>query len=363
MSLSSDLLPGVPLIESPLFGASLDELDLTEEERRVAHDLHDRGYAVMDFPDPDIESRADRIKQAVAERLSIELENPDVVRGAGDLRIQDGWKFDRDIRAVATNEAVLALLERLYGRPAFPFQTLNFPVGTQQHLHSDAIHFSSVPERFMCGVWLALEDVQAGSGALTYIPGSHKWPIVTNTMIGRKGYGARTSSAQAPFEAAWAAMVAASPQQPESFLARKGQALIWTANLLHGGSPRTDPSLTRWSQVTHYYFDDCVYYTPAFSGEGFDRLDLRAVVDACTDEIRPNQRFGERIEVRPASRASLISRAIGRVNRTERKAGDLPEGFDPYTYYQLNPDVARAGEDAGDHYRKHGASEGRQYKA
>ena len=34
--------------------------------------------------------------------------------------------------------AVLALLGKLYGRQGFPFQTLNFPVGTQQHLHSDS---------------------------------------------------------------------------------------------------------------------------------------------------------------------------------------------------------------------------------
>jgi hypothetical protein len=49
------------------------------------------------------------------------------------------------------------------------------------------------------------------------------------------------------------------------FFACKGQALIWAANLLHGGSVQHDPARTRWSQVTHYYFRDCIYYTPAFS--------------------------------------------------------------------------------------------------
>ena len=38
----------------------------------------------------------------------------------------------------------------------------------------------------------------------------------------------------------------------EHFMARKADALIWAADLAHGGSPITDPALTRRSLVTHY---------------------------------------------------------------------------------------------------------------
>ena len=34
---------------------------------------------------------------------------------------------------------------------------------------------------------------------------------------------------------------------------KRGQALIWAANLLHGGDPIGDPQSTRYSQVTHHY--------------------------------------------------------------------------------------------------------------
>ena len=50
--------------------------------------------------------------------------------------------------------------------------------------------------------------------------------------------------------------------KPVHFLPKKGQALIWDANLLHGGAPQTDRSLTRHSQVTHYFFEGCSYFTP-----------------------------------------------------------------------------------------------------
>jgi hypothetical protein len=34
---------------------------------------------------------------------------------------------------------------------------------------------------------------------------------------------------------------------PEYFSPRKGDALIWAANLLHGGSRQSNPHATRWS--------------------------------------------------------------------------------------------------------------------
>ena len=210
--------------------------------------------------------------------------------------MQDAWRFDPDMRAIAANSAVLELLGKLYGRAAFPFQTLNFPVGTQQAAHADAVHFSSLPERFMCGVWLAMEDVPAEAGPLFYMRGSHRWPIVTNAMIGRRGFDSELSSAQDPYDKAWRAMCEHHGARQEPFLARKGQALIWCANLLHGGSRQTDPTLTRWSQVTHYFFEDCIYYTPAFSDEAIGELALRDLVAVHDGQPRPNSYLGEPLD-------------------------------------------------------------------
>ena len=47
--------------------------------------------------------------------------------------------------AIASNVNILRLLQMLYSRRCFPFQTLNFPVGTQQPRHTDSVHFSSAP--------------------------------------------------------------------------------------------------------------------------------------------------------------------------------------------------------------------------
>lgn len=348
-----------------MFHALIDELGLSDEERRIATDLHHNGYAVIDFPDPGIEERIERIKSRLASRFDVDLGDPAAVKTAGDIRrVQDAWKFDKDVLAISANSRIIELLSKLYGRRAFPFQTLNFPVGTQQHLHSDAIHFSSIPERFMCGVWLAMEDVHADAGPLTYLPGSNRWPILDNVMIGQRGWGRKVESAQSPFEAAWDAMVRTSGKQQEVFLARKGQALIWAANLLHGGSVQNDPTRTRWSQVTHYYFADCAYFTPAFSDEPLGQLDLRTVTNIATGKVEPNMFNGEVLE-RWAPREQEQKKGWGlwRAVRGSTQSYPVPTDFDPDTYLKLNPDVAASGQDASQHYSIHGHREGRPYRS
>ena len=47
---------------------------------------------------------------------------------------------------------------------------------------------------------------------------------------------------------------------------KKGSVLIWAANLLHGGISINDHNRSRYSQVTHYNFENCkYYYHPVYS--------------------------------------------------------------------------------------------------
>lgn len=312
-----NLFPGVPLIESPIFRTVIDQMGLTGAERAIAEDLNQKGYAVFDFPDSELDVRIERIRARFAPDFGIDDRNATSAKIPTMGRIQDAWRHDEDVRAIAANEAVIELLSKLWGRRAIPFQTLNFPVGTQQHAHTDSVHFSSVPERFMCGVWLAMEDIDAGAGPLRYYAGSHKWPIVSNTMVGRRGWQSEIESAQTPYHDAWNAMVAEHQPPLETFLARKGQALIWCANLLHGGSPQTDPARTRWSQVTHYFFEDCVYYTPAFSDEPLGRLALRHIVNVVDGTPKANTYLGE--VIRPLEPPQPPRKSFWR--RMSRRAG------------------------------------------
>ncbi len=288
-------LPGVPLVESPFFDDAIVELELDEPTKAIAFQLRDRGWAVLDFPDPEIDVLAERIKQSLHPLYDWDDWRARGWRNNDGLRIQDAYKFNADVQRVAANPQIIALLSTLYGRRAWPFQTLNFPVGTQQHCHSDSIHFSSVPERFMCGVWVALEDVGPTQGPLMYYSGSHKWPIYVNEHIGLCRAGKSVAPSQEPFEDLWTGLVRVNQLEPSHFHAKKGQALIWAANLLHGGSRQTDPDLTRWSQVTHYYFDGCSYYSPMVSDPFYGRIAFRRAEDIGTGAIMPHTYSGARV--------------------------------------------------------------------
>ena len=99
-------------------------------------------------------------------------------------RIMDAWKISDNVKTIALNPKSSGILRELYGRKPLPFQTLNFPFGTQQAAHSDTIHFNSKPPGYMAGVWVALEDMDMDNGPLVYYPGSQKLPEVTMQDVG-----------------------------------------------------------------------------------------------------------------------------------------------------------------------------------
>lgn len=199
-------------------------------------------------------------------------------------RVQDAWQKSKAVRRIATWPSLLTTLRELYGRPPKPFQTLNFQMGTEQEIHSDTVHFNSMPQGLMCGVWVALEDISDAQGPLIYYPGSHKWPEYTLRDVEEAGYFKRglfdelltfgnrlgvPPHQQGPhykeYERFIADKVRASGIKPGYGTIKKGQAIVWASNLHHGGSPQRDKSLTRKSQVSHYFFEGGRYYTPLHS--------------------------------------------------------------------------------------------------
>jgi hypothetical protein len=77
---------------------------------------------------------------------------------------------------------------------------------------------------------------------------------------------------------------------------RRGQALIWSANLLHGGSPIRDLKRSRHSQVTHYYFEGCSYFTPLLSDSERGRY-RRYPVDIRSGRLRAGIENGDALPI------------------------------------------------------------------
>ena len=263
--------PQAPFVETPELEGHLVRHAANDEACRFARELAETGLARLDLGDV---GRA--LCDAVVAETDPVFDDPSV------YRIQDGWLCYDSVRKLATLPQIVDLLSLVYGRPAFPFQTLNFKRGSQQGLHSDAVHFHAQPPLFMCGVWIALEDVAPDAGPLTYVPGSHKLPVLT--MRGAGCESARPTSAdyERTYGPALAARLAESGLPQAEVMPKKGEALVWAANLAHGGAPIVNPDATRRSLVVHFYFADCLYYTPVHSDVEGGRLAVRLPTNVAT---------------------------------------------------------------------------------
>lgn len=190
---------------------------------------------------------------------------------------------------------------------------------------------------------MALEDVDETNGPLMYFPGSHRWPSYTNEHIGRCIAELQDTPTQAIYEAMWRDLVEAHGAKPEYFHAKKGQALIWAANLMHSGTTQLHPARTRWLQVTHYFFDDCAYYTPMMSDRFYGNIAFRTLTNIATGEKVLNRVAGHAVPER-----FMEVTTLGQTKWNEE------ETFDPVLYLLANPDVAAAGIDPSAHYLTYG---------
>jgi ectoine hydroxylase-related dioxygenase (phytanoyl-CoA dioxygenase family) len=263
--------PSVPWFESDQLEAYLERSKLDPVTETFIRDFARDGVAAVDLGDA---------ARALCDRAVAETDGY-FARGA--TRVQDAWYRSRAVRRLAAWPKMRELLRAAYGRDPFPFQTLNFQRGTEQRVHSDTIHFHSAPERFMCGVWIALEDIRPEAGPLVYHPGSHKLPVMTMRGAGVNSSRPTHEDYGRSYEPRFAERLAAHGFEPAHAVLPKGWAFVWAANLAHGGSPIQDPAATRRSLVVHNYFEDCVYYTPLTSDVEGGRLSLR---------LPPNVRTG-----------------------------------------------------------------------
>ncbi|HEY6396822.1 MAG TPA: phytanoyl-CoA dioxygenase family protein [Solirubrobacteraceae bacterium] len=240
--------------------------------RDAAKEAFDRdGFLVFDpgIPAKTIDRAVADVEGASARRWTPFARRRHRVGDVG--RVTDAWASSAAVKAIALAPDVLGMLHALYGRHPLPFQTLNFKYGTEQRPHADAVHFNTEPPGLMCGVWVAMEDIDADCGPLVYYPGSQRLPFASPSEVGIQVDPAQQAVSheeyQARYEPYIEQLIDSKDLEPLYATLSKGQAVIWAANLLHGGSPVRVPGRTRRSQVTHYYFEGARLWTPLLSSD------------------------------------------------------------------------------------------------
>ena len=209
--------------------------------------------------------------------------NPKYFHYNNSPRIIEGWKQSEYIKKLCFQKEVISFLKFVYGRKPIPISTINFLKGTEQPLHSDYIHFGSLPELYLAGAWFALEKVDDENGPLIICPKSHKLGITDFTDLNLQ-IPKSTNELKANYtiyENYLEEIIKEKKIQKKRVHLNKGDVLIWSANLLHGGSKIKKKNKTRLSQVIHYHFENLKkIYNPCFSSRSngiFAERDIKSI--------------------------------------------------------------------------------------
>ena len=131
-------------------------------------------------------------------------------------------------------------------------------------MHSDTIHFHCLPHRFMVGVWIAFEDVDEENGPLFIIQVHINFQFMTFDI----GLNARTkqnlkdpSDNYKIYSKFLENSILSGDFERKYVTLKKGNVIIWAANLVHGGSQhKTLLELDILKSLTIFLKDACIMF-------------------------------------------------------------------------------------------------------
>ena len=257
----------MPFVEAPNYHESyIAEKD--EKFKKYSDELNKNGFCIVNLNvDKNLINQANEDIDAALRENCIKL-NSRAYHYNENPRIVEAWRFSKSIKELAVNKTILDILRFSYKSEPIPFSTINFVKGTEQPLHSDELHFGSIPHRYLTGCWIALEDIRPDSGPLSIAVGSHKLPIFSFEQIGlniprteedfKKNYSA--------YEEWVKETISDNNLEVVTPKLRKGQCIIWLSNTLHGAYAIKNQRLTRKSLVVHYHYSACTkLFYPSYS--------------------------------------------------------------------------------------------------
>lgn len=240
---SKDVLPSRP---------EFQKLDKTVQDALIS--WSDQGYVILKnfFSEDEIDAVNSEIDSLLNSRK---------VKFRYGNKIMFAIKKSQLLYDFGSSEKLMKVLSILMDKPVELFQSINFIHGSQQRSHSDSIHMTTFPKGNLIAAWVALEDISPDSGPLHYYPGSHKQPYIMNRHYGNVGGKHKLGDkSYTDYEDYVEKIIRTEGLKKEVFLPKKGDVLVWHANLIHGGEPVTGADSTRKSMVFHYYTTDAICY-------------------------------------------------------------------------------------------------------
>ncbi len=180
----------------------------------------------------DLDDASDEARLAAMERI------PPETRASLVRKFMGFTKTHPVLKAVANYQPLRDAVESLAGEPTRVFQSMALvkpPRGREKPWHQDHAYFDLPLETRVCGVWIALGEVNEENGAMFMLRGAHKngpivhfkrrdWQICDTEMAGAR---------------------------PISLPMQAGDLVIFDAKIPHG-TPTNRTEQQRWALQYHY---------------------------------------------------------------------------------------------------------------
>jgi phytanoyl-CoA hydroxylase len=169
------------------------------------------------------------------------------------MRVNDIYVYYESARRALFAEPIVRFLRLIFSGSPTLLQSLTFDKGSQQGIHQDTAYVVIDPPGALAASWIALEDVQPGSGELVYYDGSHRLDDFLFSDRYKCWHHERDGAGQHDeYATTLVPRAEAAGLQRQRLLIKRGDVLVWSGNLAHGGGEVTDENLSRRSLVGHY---------------------------------------------------------------------------------------------------------------
>jgi hypothetical protein len=159
---------------------------------------------------------------------------------------------------LSTYRPLTDLLGELIGEPAAVSLNLTANVSTERNWHQDDYLNPPNVNGWYVAVWMAVDDINPDSGPFEFVPGSHRWPVLRGDRVrlfiprDRRDLNSWPKDSEAVLNDLIEKEIVSRGGQPQTFVAKKGDILIWHARLFHRGSAPNVPGLERRAFIAHY---------------------------------------------------------------------------------------------------------------
>lgn len=234
---------------------------INEKEAGYLRDFVRQGFVVME----------DMIDDELVDKVNAEIDAA-ISNGYEGYEIGSSHRLEQlhvhypNMRDLWLDKRYRRMVDLIFNAQSRPCQTLTFVYGSQQPPHQDLIYLTPFPAGYMCGTWIALQDVVENSGELIVYPGSHREKRIYLKNIGCSKVDGESDELDSKIYPMWADT--ASRYEPFVYRPKKGTVLIWHENLLHSGSIRLDKSLERRSVVIHSFVNGSIVYYDSTGNAG-----------------------------------------------------------------------------------------------